>query len=112
MIIAPGVDNAMFYFNSDVLKFGNDEFANINVITQIGSIFGQQVFRFFLKDVGFKTILTISTFLFSLNSSLKLVIIFNLVNPLYFTYVTSWLYTFINAIHLMPIMVLSCKMCP
>ena len=33
VIIAPSVDNAMFYYNSSVLKFNDTEFANINVIS-------------------------------------------------------------------------------
>mmetsp|Transcript_13157 Transcript_13157/g.22285 ORF Transcript_13157/g.22285 Transcript_13157/m.22285 type:complete len:129 (-) Transcript_13157:44-430(-) len=32
--------------------------------------------------------------------------------PVYFTYVTSWIYSFSSAIHLMPIMILACEMCP
>lgn len=116
VIIAPSVDNAMFYYNTSVLKFSNTELANINVINQIGSIFGQQFFRFFCKDLSFKNILTISTILYSLNSALKLLIIGDviqaLMTPIEFTYIISWLYTFINAIHLMPIMILACDMCP
>ena len=41
VIIAPSVDNAMFYYNTSVLQFNNTEFANLNIISQLGSIFGQ-----------------------------------------------------------------------
>ena len=41
VIVAPGTDNAMFYYNSNVLKFDAGEFANMNVIGQVGSIIGQ-----------------------------------------------------------------------
>ena len=76
VIIAPGVDNAMFYYNSNFLKFSSDVFANISLVTQIGSIFGQQFYRL-IKDLGFRKILTISTLLYSLNSALKLFIVFD-----------------------------------
>jgi hypothetical protein len=33
VLIAPGVDTAMFYFNSNILKFTPDEFGTIGVIT-------------------------------------------------------------------------------
>jgi MFS family permease len=116
VIIAPGVDNAMFYYNTSVLKFDNTEFANISVISQLGSIFGQQFYRLFCKDMSFKRILTISTILYSIDSALKLLIICdvvqNFISPVNFTYIISGLYTFINSIHLMPIMVLACDMCP
>ena len=54
--------------------------------------------------------------LYSLNSALKLLItqgiIEQYISNLTFTYIISWLYNFVNAIHLMPIMVLACDMCP
>jgi Na+/melibiose symporter-like transporter len=117
VIIAPGVDNAMFYYNSGVLKFDNTQFANINVISQVGSIFGQQFYRFVCKDMPLKKILTISTILYCLNSALKLFLVFPsvlepVITPVNYTYIISWLYTFINSLHLMPIMVLACDMCP
>mmetsp|Transcript_13157 Transcript_13157/g.22284 ORF Transcript_13157/g.22284 Transcript_13157/m.22284 type:complete len:153 (-) Transcript_13157:473-931(-) len=67
VIIAPSVDDAMFYFNSDVLNFTNGEFSNISVISQIGSILGQQSYRFICKEKAFKTVVTLSTILFCLN---------------------------------------------
>lgn len=90
--------------------------AAVNLINQIGTIFGQQFYRFYCRKFSFKQILAVSTVLYSLNSALKLLITENIVQKWIpvdiFTYVTSWLYTFINEIHLMPIMVLACDMCP
>lgn len=45
VVIAPGVDDAMFYFNSNVLHFSNDEFALLNVIFSIGNIMGVWTYR-------------------------------------------------------------------
>jgi hypothetical protein len=57
--------------------------------------------------------LLVSTILYSIDSALNLVIVNGLTSyPLYFTYVTGWFGTFISAIHLMPIMVLACDLCP
>jgi len=57
-----------------------------------------------------------TTLLYSLNSALKLLITEGIIeqymSTITFTYIISWVYNFINALHLMPIMVLACDMCP
>jgi Na+/melibiose symporter-like transporter len=116
VLISPGVENAMFYYNSNVLKFTSTQLGIVTVIGEIGTIFGQQFYRFCLRKYSFKQILFVSTLLYSLNSALKLLITQGIIqeymSTLTFTYIISWLYNFVNAIHLMPIMVLACDMCP
>lgn len=34
------------------------------------------------------------------------------ISPIVYAYITQWMYTFVNELHLMPIMVLACKMSP
>ena len=67
VIVTPGIDSAMFYYNSNVLHFTSTELANIGVLSQIGTIFGQQLYRFCFKKYSFRTTITISTVLFSAN---------------------------------------------
>lgn len=116
VIIAPGVDTSMFYYNSNVLHMDSSQIAISSVIGQVGSIAGQQFYRLFCNKLSFKKILLISTFLYSLNLCLKLLItesiIDKFISPIVFTYIISWIYSFISSIHLMPIMVLACDMCP
>ena len=33
-------------------------------------------------------------------------------DPSVYTYITAWIYSFVNELHLMPLMILACKMCP
>lgn len=49
VVIAPGVDDAMFYFNSNVLDFDNNTFAIINVISSLGNILGVWTYRLFFS---------------------------------------------------------------
>lgn len=41
VIVCPGIDSAMFYYNTNVLKFDSTQLANIGMLSQIGTIFGQ-----------------------------------------------------------------------
>jgi len=54
VLISPGVENAMFYYNSNVLKFTSTQLGIITVIGEIGTIFGQQFYRFYLRKYSFK----------------------------------------------------------
>jgi Na+/melibiose symporter-like transporter len=64
VVIAPGVDDPMFYFNSNILNFTNNEFAYINVISSVGNILGVWTYRIFLRNTSFKNILFITTVCF------------------------------------------------
>lgn len=108
----------MFYYNSNVLHFTYDNFAIINSIDSIGNILGVWTYRLAFTNFSFKNILFITTICFSFTQSSKLMISQNLtqevldISPVTYTYITSWLYSFVNELHLMPLMVLACKMCP
>jgi Na+/melibiose symporter-like transporter len=116
VIIAPGVDTSMFYYNSNVLHMDSSQIAITSVLGQVGNIAGQQFYRLFCNKLSFKRILLISTLLYSINLCLKLLItehiIDDFISPVAFTYIISWVYSFVSSIHLMPIMVLACDMCP
>ena len=56
-----------------------------------------------------------TTVAFSINSCLRLLITMDVIPEKYllgYSYLVSTLYSFNNALHLMPIMVLACDMCP
>ena len=74
MVLAPGVDDAMFYYNSNVLKFDYDDFAIINSIDSIGDILGVWVYRLAFTGFSFKHMLFISTVCFSITQGSKLLI--------------------------------------
>ena len=126
MIIAPGTDTAMFYFNSNVLKFTANNFANMNVIGTAGAIVGNLGYGRCCSSVSLRSILVIATLLFAMTNLLKLLIVEDklpecdercsvidwLFTPLHFSYTLSFLYSFSNALHLMPISVLAVRLCP
>lgn len=72
VVIAPGVDDAFFYFNSNVLNFTYDNFAVVNVIDSIGNILGVWTYRLAFTNFSFKYMLFISTICFSITQSSKL----------------------------------------
>ena len=117
VLIAPGTDSAIFYYNTSILKFNKTQMSNITLMGQLGAIFGQQFYSLTrLKNLGFKRIMIIATCLYSVNEALKLVSIIDegqlLKNPIWFVYFNSFAYSCINSVHLMPIMVYACNICP
>ena len=118
VVLAPGCDDAMFYFNTNVLHFNNTDYAWYNVICSIANILGVWAYRFFFTKTPFKKMLLLTTLLFAFAQLSKLLLTQHLtesylgLSPLVYTYLTQLLYTFVNELHLMPLMVLACKMCP
>ena len=45
VVISPGITDAMFYFQTDVLMFDYDTYAYINLISALSSIFGIWLYR-------------------------------------------------------------------
>jgi hypothetical protein len=45
VVLAPGISEAMFYFESNVLLFDPSAFALLNVLASLGSIVGVWVYR-------------------------------------------------------------------
>jgi hypothetical protein len=66
VVLAPGSDDAMFYFNTNVLKFTPDELAISNTLCSVANISGVWAYRFFFKDTPFKKMIVLTTILFSI----------------------------------------------
>jgi hypothetical protein len=66
VVLAPGCDDAMFYFQTNVLHFTNNDLAISNVLCSVANILGVWSYRFFFKDVPFKKMIVITTVCFSL----------------------------------------------
>ena len=107
----------MFYFNTNVLHYTYDQMAWMMVIDALGDLAGVIVFRIFFSKTSFKKMIMITTCCFSLAQASKLMLTQQLTHkiglePIVYTYLTEWIYNFVNELHLMPLMVLACKMCP
>jgi len=74
VVLAPGNEDAMFYFNTNVLKFTPNELAISNVLCSVANISGVWAYRFFFKDTPFKKMLVLTTICFSIAQLSKLLL--------------------------------------
>ena len=94
VVLAPGSEDAMFYFNTNVLKFTADELAISNVLCSVANISGVWAYRFFFKETPFKKMIVLTTILFSIAQLSKLLITQQLtesvldMSPIAYTYAT------------------------
>jgi len=114
VVLAPGISEAMFYYQSNVLHFDAQTFALLNTLSAAGSIVGVILYRVCLKSMSFKKVLIVTTFGFSLTQSLNLFVsaqttmqFFHMSASL-FSMVISLIYSIVGELHLMPLMVLAC----
>ena len=100
-----------------MLGFDYNTFAYINLISSLSSIFGIWAYRVLFKKTSLCKYLLFTTIFYSAIQSSNLLIsqqkteLVNL-NPKDFTFVNSFLYGTVNELHLMPLMVMACYMCP
>jgi hypothetical protein len=66
VVLAPGCEDAMFYFNTNVLHFDNSDLGTINVVCSVANIMGVWAYRLWFKDVSFKKMLVVTTLCFAL----------------------------------------------
>lgn len=108
----------MFYFNTNVLHFSNTDLGTINVVCSVANILGVWTYRILFKDTPFKKMLLLTTACLALTQLGKLLLTQSLtesalrLSPLTYTYINQLLFTLVNELHLMPLMILACKMCP
>ena len=117
VVIAPGITDAMFYFQTDVLGFTYTTFAYINVISALSSIIGIWLYRVFFQKTPLWKYLLLTTIVYSLVQASNLLLVFKKtyildLSPQAFTFLNTFLYSTINELHIMPLMVLACYMCP
>lgn len=66
VVLAPGCDDAMFYFQTNVLHFDNTQMGIINVTCGIANIMGVWGYRVFFRNTPFKKMIVITTCCFSI----------------------------------------------
>lgn len=54
VVVAPGVTDAMFYYESNVLKFTPEDFGIVGVVSCCASIVGVWAYRFFFTKAPLK----------------------------------------------------------
>jgi hypothetical protein len=66
VVLAPGVDDPMFYFNTNILHFSNNQMGIINVINSVANILGVWTYSVFFRKTPFKKMLFMTTTCFSI----------------------------------------------
>lgn len=117
VLLTPSIDSVMFSYQVSKLNFGPVFMSYIMVATYVVNILAVFIYRKFLVNTNLKKIITVTTIWFSLFNALRLLIIFGInekvgiSNHVFFT-IIECLYSFANEIHLMPIMIMACRVCP
>jgi len=104
----------MFSFQVAKLKFSPLFMSYITVAVYVSNILAVLMYRKYLKDVALKKIITVTTICFSIFNSLKLIVVFGIntqigISNQVFVMMVECLYAFANEIHLMPIMIMACR---
>ncbi|CDW88633.1 UNKNOWN [Stylonychia lemnae] len=117
VVLAPGVDDPFYYFQTNVLNFSPGDLAILNLMSSLANLCGIWMYRFFFRNVQFKKMIFFTTISFAAVQISKMLLIEQYthyigLSPLVYNYIIQFLYTIINELHLMPIMVLAVKMSP
>ena len=118
VVVAPGITDAMFYFQTDVLGFSPDTLALLNVLSSVASICGVWLYRVCFRKCSLWKYLICTTVAYSLVQGSNLILVAQKTEQLtglsatHFSETNSFLYSFVSELHLMPLMVLACQMCP
>ena len=67
VVVAPGVTDAMFYYEANVLKFTPYEFGVIGVVSSCASIVGVWAYRIFFTKVPLKWYFLVITLALSIS---------------------------------------------
>ncbi len=112
VVVAPGTSDAMFYFESNVLNFTPANFGLLNVIGSCASIIGVWSYRAFFTKSKLSWYFLVITLILSLCQLMNLLIIKYESDGLKIAYGQQLAYGLINELHLMPLMIIACQMCP
>lgn len=114
VVIAPGISEAMFYFETDILGFQPNIFGWINAISSAASIIGVWSYRIFFATFPLNKYLLVTTITLSIVQASNILLVEQKtgIGPIPFALVNTFCYSLINELHLMPLMVLACYLCP
>ena len=117
VILTPSIDSSMFAYQDRELNFSFQFYSYISIAVSLTNIFAVMFYRQFLQNIGLSKIITVTTLSMCLFKCLKLMIIFKLntkigISNEVFYMISECTYSFVNEIHLMPLMVMACRICP
>ena len=74
VVVAPGITDAMFYFQTDVLDFNPNTFALMNVLMSVASIAGVWIYRVAFRRCTLWKYLVCTTIAFSVIQGSNLIL--------------------------------------
>lgn len=80
IVLTPSLDTVMFFYLTGVQKFTPGEMGTISTLCSASNVLGIIFYSVFLHKFGFKTVIIVSTILFSLANSLKLLLVLGYVD--------------------------------
>lgn len=110
VVVAPGTTDAMFYFESNVLLFTPANFGLINVVSSIASIAGVWAYRAFFTKTKLSTYFFVVTVFLSFGSLMNIVLL--KYGEMKVALGQAFIFGTVNELHLMPLMIIACQMCP
>ena len=114
--ISPGADTALFYFYTNGLNFGPKTLANMSLVQSLANIVGVLFYNRCLSKVGFRRVIFWTTLGSAVTMALRLLFVLDLEHAWLrspaFIYVLAFLFSFVGELHLMPVMVMACRLCP
>ena len=74
VVLAPGVEDPFYYFNTNVLHFSNDDLSYINIMVSLATFVGIWTYRFYFRNVPFKRMIIYTTTGFALAQASRLIL--------------------------------------
>ena len=108
VVVAPGITDAMFYYESNVLGFTSTDFAVLLVISSCASIVGVCSYRVLFVHAKLKWYFLFVTLLLSGSLLANLMIISPHWRGYRVALAQQLVYGLLNELHLMPLMIIAC----
>ena len=116
-MIAPSYSDPLFYFYTNELKFTPNIMGRLKLIYGFASVIGIWIFNKYLRNVGFKKIMWVTTILSMLFNMLSIILVKRInvrfgIPDYIFCMTADALTTALAEINTMPLLVLACNICP
>jgi predicted MFS family arabinose efflux permease len=116
-MIAPSYGDPLFYFYTNELKFTPNIMGRLKLIYGLASVIGIWIFNRFLRNIGFKRIMWVTTILSMMFNMLSIVLVERInkkfgIPDYIFCMTADALTTALAEINTLPLLVLACNICP
>jgi len=116
-MVTPSTGDAMFYFYTNELGFRPEFMGRLRMIWGVATLLGIIIYNKYLKEVSFKKILVVSSFICSFMGLFQILLVTRAnvylgIPDTVFSLCSGFLVQAIGEINTMPLLVMCCKLCP